>query len=118
MVMEVVMQVLNQAKVERLGNEIGKENVPILLEIFLGELAQYIETLSVEQDNQGAYLKDISHALKSSAASFGAEALCALAVELDAAAKAGASLDDVEIKQKMLALLVDTQQRYKSLLGQ
>ncbi|WP_039948976.1 quorum-sensing phosphorelay protein LuxU [Vibrio ichthyoenteri] len=112
------MEVLNQAKVDRLANEIGQENVPILLEIFLGELAQYIATLSAEHDNHGAYLKDISHALKSSAASFGAEALCALAIEFDAAAKAGDSLNSPVVRQTMLALLVETQQRYKKLLGQ
>lgn len=112
------MEVLNQAKVERLASEIGRENVPVLLEIFLGELAQYIERLSTDHDDQGEYLKDISHALKSSAASFGAESLCALAIEFDTVAKAGNSLDSTEAKHTMLALLKETQQRYKSLLGQ
>ena len=112
------MEVLNQAKIDRLGNEIGPENVPVLLGIFLGEIAQYIEELSNEHDKQGAYLKEISHALKSSAASFGAEALCMLAIEFDAAGKAGESLDSVLCQQQMLALLSKTQQRYKSLLNQ
>ncbi|KII78635.1 quorum-sensing phosphorelay protein LuxU [Vibrio renipiscarius] len=112
------MQVLNQAKVDRLSNEIGRENVPILLDIFLGELAQYIERLTTVSEGQGAYIQDISHALKSSAASFGAEALCALAIDFDAAAKAGASLNDEETRQKMIALLKETQQRYHHLLSQ
>ena len=111
------MDVLNQAKIDRLGNEIGHENVPVLLGIFLGEIAEYIEELTNEQGNKGTYLKEISHALKSSAASFGAEAVCALAIEFNAAGKAGESLDSVFYQQQMLALLSETQQRYKSLLG-
>ncbi|USD34079.1 MULTISPECIES: quorum-sensing phosphorelay protein LuxU [Vibrio] len=114
-----MMEVLNQTKIDRLANEIGTDNVPVLLNIFLGELAQYIEKLSTgEELDKDAYLKEISHALKSSAASFGAEALCAYAVEIDAKAKSGQSLDLNDTQHQMVTLLNETQQRYQALLAQ
>ena len=69
------MEIINQKQVDRLAAEIGKENVPVLLEIFLNEIAGYESTLlSLEGQEQHAYLTEVSHALKSSAASFGADA--------------------------------------------
>ncbi|MBN3494306.1 quorum-sensing phosphorelay protein LuxU [Vibrio neptunius] len=112
-----MMEVLNQTKIDRLASEIGADNVPILLDIFLGELVQYIEKLSTDEDlDKDAYLKEISHALKSSAASFGAESLCAYAVEVDAKAKSGQQLDVSATQLQMVALLSETQQRYRALL--
>ncbi|MFB9214503.1 quorum-sensing phosphorelay protein LuxU [Vibrio sinaloensis] len=112
-----MMDVLNQDKIDRLASEIGADNVPILLDIFLGELAQYAQKLStdVELDVAG-YLKEISHALKSSAASFGAEVLCAYAIEIDSMAKSGQAFDSEQTKEKMLTLLQETEQRYKQLV--
>lgn len=109
--------VLNQAKVDKLADEIGQENVPVLLDIFLGELSSYIEHLS----DDGAtdvleYLKEISHALKSSAASFGADALCHLSTQIDTKAKTGAELDVEQSKHAMITLLHETKQSYHSLL--
>ena len=70
------MKVLNQQKVDELAGEIGQENVPVLLEIFLGELKGYYEHLEINKaSDTSKYLADISHALKSSAASFGADSL-------------------------------------------
>ncbi|NVD07152.1 Hpt domain-containing protein [Vibrio sp. JPW-9-11-11] len=112
------MDILEQAKIDRLANEIGQENVPVLLEIFLGELRNYISTLSSQgSQDQDAYLQEISHALKSSAASFGAEALRHYSVELDSRAKAGEALDSEQDKQQMLSLLQQTEQRYQQLVG-
>ncbi len=111
------MDLLNQSKIDRLAGEIGEENVPLLLDIFLGELAQYIEKLSDEElPNMNSYLAEICHALKSSAASFGAEALCAFAIEVDAIAKVGDITDLESTRQKMIALLKETQQRYQKLI--
>lgn len=111
------MDLLQQAKLDRLANEIGQENVPVLLDIFLGELSHYIATLSqLDSQQQDSYLQEISHALKSSAASFGAEALRTFSVELDARAKAGDALASEDDKQQMLSLLKQTEQRYKQLL--
>lgn len=113
------MDILNQIKIERLAGEIGQENVPVLLEIFLNELAMYIERLSqLEGEELQDYLKEISHALKSSAASFGAEALCHYSIEVDAMAKTGAMSELADCKGQMLSLLDETEQRYKQLLTQ
>lgn len=71
------MTILNQQKIDELSMEIGSDNVPVLLDIFLGEMDTYIDNLSqLEGSEQLVYLKEISHALKSSAASFGADSLC------------------------------------------
>ncbi|WP_165310647.1 quorum-sensing phosphorelay protein LuxU [Vibrio ziniensis] len=89
-----MMEVLNQSKIEKLAREIGEDNVPLLVEIFLGELVAYQQSLtSNELTDKTQYLKDISHALKSSAASFGADKLCAKAVDIDAKAKLGEHFD-------------------------
>ncbi|MGB1281282.1 MAG: quorum-sensing phosphorelay protein LuxU [Vibrio cyclitrophicus] len=109
------MKVLNQQKVDELAGEIGQENVPVLLEIFLGELKGYREHLRLnnEADNT-KYLADISHALKSSAASFGADCLCDFAITLDAKVKQSQPLSD-EDNQNMQALLGSTYTEYLSL---
>ncbi|MDW1810739.1 Hpt domain-containing protein, partial [Vibrio sp. Vb2362] len=74
------VNVLNQQKIDELSMEIGSDNVPVLFDIFLGEMDTYIENLSQLQGAERlAYSKEISHALKSSAASFGADRLCELA---------------------------------------
>ncbi|PAR31967.1 quorum-sensing phosphorelay protein LuxU [Vibrio metoecus] len=109
---------INQSKIDLLAKEIGEENVPILVNIFLGELGDYQSKLVSEQvvDKLG-YLKEISHALKSSAASFGADRLCAKAIELDSRAKSGEMLDiSLEVTQ-MLDLLKQTHQYYSNLVA-
>ncbi|XAW90185.1 quorum-sensing phosphorelay protein LuxU [Vibrio sp. CDRSL-10 TSBA] len=110
------MEVLNQTKVDSLAREIGEENVPVLVEIFLGELDMYQQNLSSDQlDDKVQYLKEISHALKSSAASFGAELLCAKAVEIDSRAKSGEGIDEAHDTASMIELLERTHQRYSQL---
>ncbi|WP_162045876.1 quorum-sensing phosphorelay protein LuxU [Vibrio taketomensis] len=111
------MNIINQQQIDRLRQEIGDDNLPILLDIFLGELNQYTQKLNQAEVDQDAYLKEISHALKSSAASFGAEALRALAVDYDGAGKAGLFLDSSVHKEQMLSLLSQTQQQYAELLS-
>ncbi len=112
------MNIINQHQVERLKQEIGADNLPILLDIFLSELKQYAEKLSQPNGDQDVYLKEISHALKSSAASFGAEALCNLAIDYDGAAKSGLALTSPECKQQMMYLLEQTHHQYEVLLRQ
>jgi two-component system phosphorelay protein LuxU len=105
------MQLLNEEKIQRLANEIGAENVPMLLTIFLGELIEYINTLSI--DDLAAvrlHLGEISHALKSSAASFGADRLCDFAIEIDKMAKQGEKIE--EHNKAFIELLQQTHQRY------
>ncbi len=112
------MEVLNQEKIDRLSGEIGEENVPVLLDIFLGELNTYLVSLCSDNTlNKGQYLREISHALKSSAASFGAEQLCAYAAEVDAAAKAGKPHIETLYVAPMIELLQTTKLRYQQLIS-
>lgn len=112
------MDILNQQKVDDLAREIGEENVPVLLDIFLGELSTYIETLA---DNGSAdsesHLAEISHALKSSAASFGADHLCALAVDIDSRVKLDQQIDVSVDTINMVAVLQSTRTEYLGLVG-
>jgi len=105
------MELLNKEMIQRLANDIGQENVPMLLEIFLGELTDYISMLSKDDPEFVSHqLEEISHALKSSAASFGADKLCALAHEVDKQAKLGESI--YEYRLAFIELLQQTQQNY------
>lgn len=106
--------VLNQQKIEQLAMEIGSDNVPMLLDIFLGEVDTYIDNLQkYEGEEQLTYLKDISHALKSSAASFGADRLCELANSIDKKAKVGTLVVNGEEAISMADVLRDTQEVYR-----
>ncbi|MHC6526678.1 MULTISPECIES: quorum-sensing phosphorelay protein LuxU [unclassified Vibrio] len=112
-----MMEVLNQNKIEQLANDIGEENVPVLLGIFLGELESYIAYLSdPAAADKLSYLREISHALKSSAASFGAEQLCCSAIEIDARVKNGQPLSEAGDVSHMVELLGTTLSRYQQLV--
>lgn len=109
------MDILNQSKIDQLSLDIGSDNVPVLLEIFLGELDTYITNLSrFQAEEQDAYLREISHALKSSAASFGADQLCELAVTIDAKVKSCALTPQGPEVNEMLKLLERTQEAYRA----
>ena len=68
-----------------LKNEVGEENLLMLVGVFSQELTEYGEIL----DNSPSLLQiqEICHALKSSAKSFGALQLAALVIECEAQAK-------------------------------
>lgn len=111
------VNVLNQQKIDELSMEIGSDNVPVLFDIFLGEMDTYIENLSQLQGGAErlAYSKEISHALKSSAASFGgADRLCELAMSIDKKAKAGELTAESEVLEVMFDLLHETRDAYRS----
>ncbi|MEC7942072.1 MAG: quorum-sensing phosphorelay protein LuxU [Pseudomonadota bacterium] len=109
-------KVLNQQKVDELAGEIGQENVPVLLEIFLGELKGYYEHLEVNKESDTSkYLADISHALKSSAASFGADSLCSFAIGLDSKVKQSLPITDGDFED-MQSLLLSTYTEYQQLM--
>ncbi|MCA2484458.1 quorum-sensing phosphorelay protein LuxU [Vibrio sp. Vb2853] len=109
------VNVLNQQKIDELSMEIGSDNVPVLFDIFLGEMDTYIENLSQLQGAERlAYSKEISHALKSSAASFGADRLCELAMSIDKKAKAGELTVESEELEAMFDLLHETRDAYRS----
>ncbi|ENJ2049848.1 Hpt domain-containing protein [Vibrio parahaemolyticus] len=111
------MTILNQQKIDELSMEIGSDNVPVLLDIFLGEMDTYIDNLSqleVEGSERLMYLKEISHALKSSAASFGADSLCELAMSIDKKAKSGELVEQGSEVNTMLDRLNETRDAYRS----
>lgn len=110
------MQLLNEEKIQRLASEIGQENVPMLLSIFLGELKEYITILSsIDPPSVEPQLGAISHALKSSAASFGADRLCSFAIEIDKMAKLGQTLEAKT--PAFIEILQLTHNRYSTLVS-
>ncbi|MDG3088599.1 Hpt domain-containing protein [Vibrio hannami] len=106
---------MNSHKVNDLCHEIGKDNLPVLLEIFLSELDGYQSVLSGELKDLQSPLQEISHALKSSAASFGADNLCELAKDLDDRAKAGEKINTAEYRESILESIRETIRVYHSL---
>ncbi|WP_074374478.1 quorum-sensing phosphorelay protein LuxU [Vibrio spartinae] len=110
-------EIMNQETISSLSREIGEENIPVLLDIFLGELENYQATLSEsEGPEQLELLKEISHALKSSAASFGADRLCAMAIDIDTRGKQGLLLNTKQEKQNLIKQLRETYTSYMSLV--
>lgn len=111
------MNFMNRDKVEQLSKEIGHDNIPILLGIFTGELVSYQEQLSTGSlSDKMASMKEICHALKSSAASFGAESLCQFAVDIDAQVKNGQLAEDQTQVDHMLHNLSQTHRCYLAFL--
>lgn len=78
-------QYINQVTVNQLIQEVGDENVPFLLGIFCDELVDFISTLTAHPDIDK--VREISHGLKSSAGSFGAEKLASMAIHIEEKAK-------------------------------
>lgn len=113
------MTLMNRERVDQLTKEIGPDNIPILLGIFTGELVTYQEQLSSGAlEDKLTQLAEICHALKSSAASFGAEPLCQLAVEVDTLSKQNNLPHDQALIDKVLALLDKTHSTYMSFLAE
>ncbi len=109
------MAYLNSNKIDELCNEVGEENLPVLLEIFLTELYEYQEILTKESEDLEYHLSNISHALKSSAASFGADDLCQFALGIDKKLKASKPMPLLEVRDAMLLNLQATIDIYSTL---
>ncbi len=105
---------LNLDKMNELCNEVGQDNLPILLNIFLVELNKYQEILTSEDEDLEHHLGNISHALKSSAASFGADNLCQIALRIDENLKANERVPLLEVQEVMLESLQATIDIYQS----
>lgn len=106
---------LNSVKIGELGNEIGQDNVPMLLDIFVDELRGYALALNNDElleEQRLVQMKEISHALKSSAASFGADHLCELANDIDYRVKTQVSLSFSVDGQALLDSMQKTRQAY------
>ncbi|GAJ72868.1 LOW QUALITY PROTEIN: phosphorelay protein LuxU [Vibrio sp. JCM 18904] len=109
------VNVLNQQKIDELSMEIGSDNVPVLFDIFLGEMDTYIENLSQLQGGQSDLTQKKSATRKVSAASFGgADRLCELAMSIDKKAKAGELTAESEVLEVMFDLLHETRDAYRS----
>lgn len=78
---------VNNETIQRLTLEVGKDTVLMLFEVFSAELKDYFEQLSGSPSI--SQIREISHALKSSAASFGADELAELARECEYRVKLG-----------------------------
>jgi two-component system, phosphorelay protein LuxU len=112
------MEWINKDKISVLAKEIGEENVPMLLDIFLGELISYVDNLqSISPKEKADYLREISHALKSSAASFGADRLCNKAIELDGQIKSGVEFNHDKACVDMIEFIQQTHHNYAQLLN-
>ncbi|MFD2177323.1 Hpt domain-containing protein [Veronia pacifica] len=78
---------INRETLRRLAAEVGEETVTVLLNVFSDELNRYQSQLSHEPSVSD--VRDISHAIKSSAASFGADDLAEFAQECESRVKLG-----------------------------
>ena len=79
-------QYINQIALNQLVQEVGGENVPFLFGIFCDELDELIDTLIAQPEIEK--IREISHCLKSSAGSFGADKLAMMAIHIEEKAKA------------------------------
>ncbi|WP_419205893.1 Hpt domain-containing protein [Photobacterium leiognathi] len=106
---------INSETIKRLADEVGEDTVSLLLSVFSDELEQYSKQLSnhpsVDQ------IGEISHAIKSSAASFGADDLALMAQECEYRVKQGQDdwmIDHLsEFRQMVEGMVVE----YKQLAG-
>lgn len=78
---------INAATIKRLAEEVGEDTVTLLLNVFSDELEQYLRQLSDQPSV--SQVREISHAIKSSAASFGADELAEMAQECESRMKQG-----------------------------
>ena len=78
-------QYINQVAVYQLIQEVGDENIPFLFGIFCDELDEFIDTLSTQPEIEK--VREISHCIKSSAGSFGADKLASMAIHIEEKAK-------------------------------
>jgi two-component system phosphorelay protein LuxU len=106
--------IINKTHIEQLANEVGAENIPMLLDIFIQELNEYSEKIQSTLDNSQRQIEcaEICHALKSNAASFGAVELCNLAKSLDKEFKQGAVVSDDEKFNRLNELIKETKSHY------
>lgn len=76
---------VNETTIKQLASEVGEETIALLLNVFCDELEQYSQKLI--SDPTIGDVREISHSIKSSAGSFGADPLAAMALECEERAK-------------------------------
>lgn len=104
---------VNFSTLKRLAGEVGHENVADLLVVFSEELVQYRhqlrETASMNE------VQEISHAIKSTAESFGADELAEMAQEYEVRSQLGQDSWLKEHLPQLAKMLEDMSDEYKEL---
>lgn len=107
---------VNNETLRRLVVEVGEETLLILLAVFVDELQNYLDQL-VDAPTIGQ-IREISHSIKTSAASFGADELAEFACECESRIKLA---QDTWIREQQLhfvKMLQVTVFEYKNLMKQ
>ncbi len=103
----------NHETLRGLAVEVGEDMVASLLLVFSDELNRYVDELS--KTPTATQIRNISHSVKSSAASFGAEELAELARECESRVKLGQENWVADALPRFLILLKATANEYKEL---
>jgi two-component system, phosphorelay protein LuxU len=106
---------INQETIKRLAAEVGEETVSILFNVFSDELEQYLRQLSDQPTV--IQIGDISHAIKSSAASFGADDLALMAQECESRVKQEQDHWIINQLPEFRKIVEETAYEYKQLAG-
>ncbi|RXJ73553.1 phosphorelay protein LuxU [Veronia nyctiphanis] len=104
---------INRDTLRRLADEVGEETVTVLLNVFSDELNRY-QTLLSEQPTVSD-VREISHAIKSSAASFGADDLANFAQECEARVKLGQDIWVHDHINELTSMLKGAANKYRAL---
>ncbi|PKF49435.1 Hpt domain-containing protein [Enterovibrio nigricans] len=107
---------VNHETLRRLAVEVGEETVSSLLIVFSDELSRYSDQLT--DAPSPLKVREISHAIKSSAASFGADELAELARECESRVKLGQDSWVHDQLPRLTTMLQGTASEYKALAGQ
>jgi two-component system phosphorelay protein LuxU len=108
---EQTVLILNPKALDKMKSDVGEAHLPVLLGCFIGELEDYIVRLTASEQLE-KHCADISHSLKSSAASFGADALLQVAIQIDTAVKRNQTICNQETKNQLIASLELTLEEY------
>lgn len=103
----------NHETLRRLTVEVGEETLFSLLVVFSDELDRYVDELS--NAPSVIQIRDISHSIKSSAASFGADQLAELARECESRVKLGQESWVTDELPHLINLLIATVSEYRLL---
>ena len=104
---------VNNETIQRLTIDVGKETALLLLGVFSEELNDYFQQLSDLPTI--LHIREKSHAIKSSAASFGADELAEFACECENRVKMGQDLWVMEQFPRFLGILQETAMKYHDL---
>ncbi|WP_413111270.1 Hpt domain-containing protein [Thaumasiovibrio sp. DFM-14] len=107
---------INTDTIRRLAVEVGEDTVGLLLTVFSDELQQYHDTLS--DSPSLSQIREISHSLKSSASSFGADRLADLAQECESRVKQGQDSWVFEHLDTFKETVRHTADRYRALAAE